>query len=73
MNNWKEVLEKFISEYRDEEYRKKYHLKNIPYQIFIDLVLNVFKNKSYDCLKDLYDYVMEDFKITYFVLKTELG
>jgi len=39
---------------------------------FYDLVLDVFDNKSYDSLKELYEYVIGDFKITDFVLKTEL-
>lgn len=44
----------------------------MPSKEFIDMVLNVFDNKSYDSLKVLYDYVTGDFKITDFVLKTEL-
>ena len=59
--------------YRDIEYREKYHLKNIPPQEFIDIVLNVFDNKSYDSIKTLYDYVLGDFKITDFVLKTKVN
>lgn len=58
--------------YRNVEYREKYHLKNMPPQEFIDLVLAVFDNKSYDSLKELYDYVIGDFKITDFILKTDL-
>ena len=58
--------------YRNKDYREKYHLKNMPPQEFIDRVLNVFDNKSYDSLKILYDYVLGDFKITDFVLRTEL-
>lgn len=72
MENWREVLEKFISEYRDRDYREKYHLKNMPPQEFIDLVLDVFDNKSYDSLRALYNYVIENFKITNFVLRTGL-
>ena len=58
--------------YRNMDYREKYHLKNMPPQEFIDLVISVFDNKSYDSLKKLYEYVMGDFKITDFVLRTEL-
>lgn len=57
--------------YRDEEYRNRYHLKNMPPQDFINLVLNVFNNKSYGCLKELYDYVIGDFQINDFVLRME--
>jgi len=48
------------------------HLKNMPSNEFIELILNVFDNKSYESLEKLYDYVMGDFKITDFVLRTEL-
>lgn len=58
--------------YRNKDYKEKYHLKNMPPQQFIDKVLNVFDNKSYETLKVLYDYVIDDFKITDFVLRTEL-
>ena len=58
--------------YRNKDYKEKYHLKNMPPKQFIDKVLKVFDNKSYETLKDLYDYVIDDFKITDFVLKTEL-
>lgn len=58
--------------FKDKEYRKKYHLKNIPPQEFVDLVLEVFDKKTYDSIKKLYDYVIGDFKISDFVLKTEL-
>ena len=58
--------------YRNREYRERYHLKNMPPQEFIDLVLCVIDNKCYDDLKILYDYVMGDFKIDDFVLRTEL-
>ena len=44
----------------------------MPPQEFIDLVLGVFDNKKYDSLKSLYEYVIEDFKITDFILRTEL-
>lgn len=44
----------------------------MPPQEFIDLVLEVFDNKTYKSLKTLYEYVIGDFKITDFVLKTEL-
>ncbi len=44
----------------------------MPPQEFIDMVLNVFDDKSYDSLKKLYDYVLGKFKITDFVLRTEL-
>lgn len=58
--------------YRNKEYRERYHLKNMPSQGLIDRVLNVFDNKSYDSLKILYDYVIEDFSITDFVLRTDI-
>ena len=44
----------------------------MPPQEFIDLVLGVFDNKSYESLNLLYDYVIGDFKITDFVLRTDL-
>ncbi len=44
----------------------------MPSQEFVNKVLSVFDNKSYDSLKELYEYVIGDFKITDFVLKTEL-
>ena len=72
MENWKKALEKFISEYRDKNYRENYHLKNMPSQEFVNLVLNVFDNKTYDNIKELYDYVLGDFQITDFILRTEL-
>ena len=58
--------------YRNKEYRENYHLKNMPPQEFLDLVLNAIDNITYDSLKSLYDYVIGDFKITDFVLRTEL-
>ncbi len=72
MENWKKALEKFISEYRDKNCRENYHLKNMPSQEFVNLVLNVFDNKTYDNIKELYDYVLGDFQITDFILRTEL-
>ena len=67
-----EFFTKIEKIYRNKDYRKKYHLKNMPSNEFIDMVLNVFDNKSYESLEKLYDYVMGDFKITDFVLRTEL-
>ena len=58
--------------YRNKDFREKYHLKNMPPQNFVDLVLNVFDKKSYDSLKTLYEYVMGNFKISEFILKTEI-
>lgn len=58
--------------YKDIDYREKYHLKNMPPQEFIELVLNAIDNKSYDSIKKLYEYVIGNFKITDFILKTEL-
>lgn len=58
--------------YRNKEYREKYHLKNMPPQIFIDMVLDVLDNKTYESLNKLYNFVLQDFKITDFVLRTEL-
>ena len=54
------------------EYREKYHLKNMPNQEFINLVLDIIDNKSFEAINKLYWYVMEDFKITDFVLKSEV-
>ncbi len=58
--------------YRNREYREKYHLKNMPTQDFINLVLDIIDNKSFETINKLYEYVMEDFKITKFVLKSEV-
>ena len=59
--------------YKDEEYRKKYHLKNAPSDEFMSLVLDTIDNKSYTSLKRLYDYVLGDFKITDFSLETKIS
>ena len=58
--------------YRNSEYREKYHLKNMPTQKFVELVLNAIDNKSFDAISKLYDFVMENFQITDFVLKSEV-
>lgn len=59
--------------YRNMEYREKYHLKNMPNQNFIELVLNAIDNKSFKAINKLYDFVMEDFQITNFRLKSKVN
>ena len=59
--------------FRNDLYRERYHLKNFVNDEFRSLVLDCFDNKNYDSIKKLYDYVIEDFKISDFVLKTELN
>lgn len=58
--------------YKNSEYREKYHLKNMPTQKFVELVLNAIDNKSLDAISKLYDFVMENFQITDFILKSEV-
>ena len=58
--------------YKNEAYRENYHLKNMPPQEFIDLVINTIDNKSFKNIENLYQYVIGDFKITDFILHTEL-
>ena len=58
--------------YKNITYRENYHLKNMPPQEFIDLVINAFDNKSFPAIETLYKYVIGDFKITDFILHTEL-
>ena len=59
--------------FKDEEFRNKYHLKNTPSDEFMSMVLDAIDNKSYTSLKKLYDYVLGDFKITDFSLKTKIS
>lgn len=58
--------------FRKKLYREQYHLKNFVNEDFQTMVLNCFDNKDYDSIKELYDYVIEDFQITDFLLRTEL-
>lgn len=58
--------------YRNKDYREKYHLKNMPAQKFVELVLNAIDNKSFDAISQLYNFVMENFLITDFILKSEI-
>lgn len=59
--------------FRNENYRKKYHIKNMPTKKFVDLVLDAIDNKSFDNINELYNFVMGEFKITDFILKTEIN
>ena len=52
--------------------REKYHLKNMPAQKFVELVLNAIDNKSFDAISQLYNFVMKNFLITDFILKSEI-
>ena len=58
--------------YRNKDYREKYHLKNMPAQKFVELVLNAIDNKSFDAISQLYNFVMKNFLITDFILKSEI-
>ena len=44
----------------------------MPSQKFINLILNVIDNKTFDSICELYDFVMESFQITDFVLRSEI-
>ena len=48
---------------KDEEYRKRYNVKKLPDDIFIEKLLKCFNEKDYNkkfmCAKDLYDYYMK--------------
>ncbi|NMA51290.1 MAG: hypothetical protein GX951_05560 [Mollicutes bacterium] len=58
--------------FKDKNYRDKYHLKNYPDDEFVSLVLICFENETYVNIKKLYNYVIQDFKITDFELKTKV-
>lgn len=62
-------LEKF---FRNKIYREQYHLKNFVNEKIQKMVLDCFDKKDYKSIKILYDYVIEDFEITDFLLRTEL-
>lgn len=55
--------------YRDNEYSKKYNLKNEPCADFKNMVLECIDKMSIDSIDRLYNYVMGDFSITDFNLE----
>ena len=64
---------------KDEEYRKKYNVKKLPDDLFIDKLLKCFSEKDYDkkynCAKELYDYYMDinsDFDINNFSFRSDI-
>ena len=44
----------------------------MPAQKFVELVLNAIDNKSFDAISQLYNFVMKNFLITDFILKSEI-
>ncbi|MBE6159587.1 MAG: hypothetical protein E7157_00880 [Lactobacillales bacterium] len=58
--------------FKNKNYREQYHLKNFPNEEFVNLVINCFDNKDYLSIEKLYEYVIKDFKISDFLLRTEL-
>ena len=44
----------------------------MPTQKVVELVLNAIDNKSFDAISQLYNFVMENFLITDFILKSEI-
>ena len=64
---------------KDEEYRKKYNVKKLSDDLFIDKLLKCFSEKDYDkkynCAKELYDYYMDinsDFDINNFSFRSDI-
>ena len=69
-------IEKILT---NEEYRKKYNVKKLPDDMFIDKLLKCFNekdyNKKYSYAKDLYDYYMNknsDFDINNFSFRSDI-
>lgn len=65
---------------KDEEYRKKYNVKQLPNKEFIDLLLNCLNEKDYNkkfiCAKNIYEYfknTFNDFDINNFSLKSDVN
>ena len=63
----------------NEEYRKRYNVRELPDEEFVNKLLNCFNEKDYDkkyeYAKELYDYYMEqnnDFDINDFSLRSEI-
>ena len=59
-------LEKIL---RDNEYAKKYNLKNEPNDDFKKMVLNCIDTIAIDEINKLYKYIMKDWDITNFILE----
>ena len=59
-------LEKIL---RDNEYAKKYKLKNNPSDEFKEIVLRCIDTLAIDAIDKLYNYVMKDWNITDFILE----
>ena len=64
---------------KDEEYRKRYNVKKLPDDIFIEKLLICFSEKDYNkkfmCAKDLYDYYMKqnsNFDINDFSFRSDI-
>lgn len=58
--------------YRSTDYRKKYGIKNMPSNTFVNLVIKCFDKISIEYITELYNFVIEDFKITDFKLRTNM-
>lgn len=63
----------------NEEFRKRYNLRKLPDEEFVNKLLNCFNEKDYDkkyeYAKELYDYYMEqnnDFDINNFSLRSDI-
>ena len=61
------------------EFRKKYNVRELPDEEFVNKLLNCFNekdyNKRYEYAKELYDYYMEqnnDFDINSFSLRSDI-
>ena len=69
-------IEKLLT---NEEYRKKYNVKELPDDIFVDKLLKCFNekdyNKKFSSAKDIYDYYMNknsNFDINNFSLRSDI-
>lgn len=53
-------LTKLEKIYKEDNFRKRFKLKNMPNDNFIELVINCLDNKKFYSIEKLYDYVIAD-------------